>query len=66
MVSNMMHSIISEDNKEGLNKLIQIEYKQFNDILSSNTNLVTKENEKAFDLDCKIPVNLPVIHDAIL
>ena len=35
-------------------------------MLASYDHLNTKELEKAFEIDNKIPVNLPVIHDAIL
>jgi len=43
-----------------------MEHKKYSEMLSANSNVFTKENEKSFDIDSKIPINLPVIHDAIL
>jgi hypothetical protein len=62
----MIHCVISDDNKVGLNKLIQMEHKKYSELLANHDYLQSKENEKSFDIDNKIPINLPVIHDAIL
>ena len=42
-----------------------MEHKKYTEMLTNYEYLQTKENEKAFEIDNKIPINLPVIHDAI-
>ena len=62
----MLHCVIDEKNKVGLNKLIQMEHKKYSEILANYDFINNKDTINVFEIDSQIPTNLPVIYDSVL
>jgi hypothetical protein len=63
LTCNLMHTVLGDTNKVGLNHLIQYEHSKYQEILQDLNLASSQEQLRQFEIDSYLPTNMPLIRE---